>query len=97
MLDKLPPSGISLEIDAGCYPHISYYENEGGDLRYYSETGAGSQIETVSPNHGDVDGYTSLVLDKAGLPNISFYDDLSSGYLAYAHKARSVFLPLIVR
>jgi hypothetical protein len=96
-VDKARPGGISLDMGTDCYPHISYYEQQNGDLRYYSESGAGEQIETVSPNHGDVDGYSSLVLDKQGWPHISFYDDLSTGYLGYAYKAYGVFLPLVMR
>jgi hypothetical protein len=96
-VDARTPGGISLELDSDCHPHMSYYDQASGDLRYYYDIGAGPRFEMVSPNHGDVDGYSSLRLDKQGRPHISFYDDLSSGYLSYARKGYGVFVPLILR
>jgi len=74
----------SLELDASGYPHISYYDETNGDLRYAWKDGAGWHITTVD-SAGIVGRYTSLELDASGYPHIS-YEDRTNGDLKYAWK-----------
>jgi hypothetical protein len=79
----------SLALDAAKIPHISYYAATSGDLKYASLGGSGNcgggtwQCDTVDSS-GDMGLYSSLALDSAGHPHISYYD-ASNGDLKYAH------------
>jgi hypothetical protein len=61
-------------------PHISYFDRTNGDLKYTWHNGTSWQIETVD-SEGYVGGRTSLALNGAGQPHIS-YD--GNGSLKYA-------------
>ncbi|MDY7080602.1 MAG: hypothetical protein SXV54_27285 [Chloroflexota bacterium] len=69
----------SLALDSAGQPHISYQGNFGDlpdvnwDLKYAWHDGAGWRVETVD-DEGDVGFNTSLALDGAGWPHISYYD-----------------------
>ena len=70
----------SLALDASGQPHISYYDQGNGNLRYAVYWGAGGNC---GPNEdwscvtvdaaGDTGLYTSLALDTADRPHISYY------------------------
>lgn len=71
----------SLALSEEGRPHISYYYryyddqyHAWGMLRYAWHDGTAWQIETVD-RAGDVGRYTSLALDAADRPHISYYDD----------------------
>ncbi len=72
----------SLALDAAGNPHISYYENwnifgVGGNLKYAEWNGSSWNIQTVDNGDGKrfVGMYSSLALDAAGNPHISYYDE----------------------
>ncbi len=72
----------SLELDQLERPHISYYDETNGDLRYTRGFGNSWLIEVVD-SYGDVGKYTSMALDSNYRPHISYYDE-SNGDLKYA-------------
>ena len=84
----------SLELDGSGYPHISYAANPGTgneDLRYAYWDGAVWHIETVDNGGGeDVGRSSSLALDTAGHPHIS-YQDAHNNDLKYARWDGSVW------
>jgi hypothetical protein len=79
--------GSSLVLDAGGQPHISYYDYDSvaGALRYATWSGIAGQPWAihVADNADDVGGYTSLALDRAERPVIS-YRDFTNGDLKLA-------------
>lgn len=79
--------GSSLALDAGGHPHISYYDYDSvaGALRYATWDGVAGQpwVIQVADDANDVGGYTSLALDRAGRPVIS-YRDFTNGDLKLA-------------
>ena len=78
-------NGTSLELDANNDPHITYYDSNTGDLMYAVKTGGTWTITTIDAT-GDVGRYSSLELDSAGNPRVSYYQHLidSTGYVKYA-------------
>jgi hypothetical protein len=79
----------SLELDSSELPHISYYDETNGDLRYVRQMGSGWLI-TVVDTAGDVGMYTSLALDSLNRPHISYYKQ-STGDLRYAYHDGNAF------
>jgi uncharacterized repeat protein (TIGR01451 family) len=84
--------GASLALDEANQPHISYGDWDKGNLKYASRDGEGWHTETVDEHFK---GYrTSLALtcpdqgecqaDGAGVPHISYGDDISHKDLKYA-------------
>ncbi|MBI4052399.1 MAG: right-handed parallel beta-helix repeat-containing protein, partial [Elusimicrobia bacterium] len=82
----------SIALDGNGNPRISYYEDEtgngDGEIKYISWLGSGfGAPETVELNMG-AGSYTSLILDGAGTPHISYYNThLSRNELIYATKS----------
>ncbi len=72
----------SIVLDSQEYPHISYYDMVGRDLKYARWTGSEWDIQSVDCDE-DVGEYTSLALDSVGRPHISYYDH-TNGDLKYA-------------
>jgi hypothetical protein len=77
----------SLGLDSSNQPHISYYffDSEGtheGDLMYARKVGGVWEKYTVDSD-GDVGLFTSIAIDGADLPHISYYDK-TLGELKYA-------------
>ncbi len=78
----------SLALDSAGNPRISYYDwmnsawESSRHLKYAAWDGSAWQIETVDSAEG-VGEYTSLALDAAGNPRIS-YSDAINGRLKYA-------------
>ena len=77
-------SYASIALDTGDRPHISYYDEANGDLKYAVLVDTAWQIETVD-SEGDVGSSTSIALDSGDYPCIS-YSDNSAGNLKYAYK-----------
>ncbi len=88
----------SLALDAAGNPRISYFDKTHGDLKYAAWDGTSWKIETVDGatkkvndhsqkgreyNYGEVGEYSSLALDAAGNPRISYFDK-THGDLKYA-------------
>ncbi len=78
----------SLALDGAGHPHISYLANVGnGELHYASYDGVSWTIQTVDTDIGAdtiQKSSTSLALDSAGYPHISYYDAML-GHLKYAY------------
>lgn len=71
----------SLVLDTQQVPHVSYFNQADGDLKYAVKNGVGWILETVDAL-GTVTGvHNSLALDAAGIPHIAY---LSDGSLKYA-------------
>ena len=88
--DPVDPSGgvyTSLALDPyDNTPHISYYDDDYGDLKYATLRSGEWIIETID-SVGDVGLYTSLALESRGAlnPNIHIsYYDRTNGDLKYA-------------
>ncbi len=69
---------VSLALDPGGMPVISYYNDRDGDLMFASFDGASWTIEPVETG-GDVGKYASLVVDATGTPHISYFADGGDG------------------
>jgi hypothetical protein len=79
----------SIAVDSAGNPHISYYQISDStnsttrDLKYAVWVGSAWAISTVD-REGDVGNYSSIAVDSAGHPHIS-YVDYSNRALKYAH------------
>ena len=72
----------SISLDTSDRPHISYYDDTNGDLKYARWAGSSWDIRTVDSG-GDVGWEASIALDGSGYPHIS-YKDRINGDLKYA-------------
>jgi len=89
--------GTSLALNRGDAPRISYYDAINRDLKFAQFDGMVWIIETVDSD-GDVGAYSSLALDQAGCPHISYYRDATVGDLKYAYLPPLVYyLPVIFK
>ena len=70
-----------IALDPGGVPHISYYDEGNGNLKYASRTGPGWTLETADNSANDVGLFTSLAIDGSGVPHISYYDNTNSRLL----------------
>jgi PKD repeat protein len=74
----------SIDLDSEGYPHISYYNEGGQDLKYAWKDAGGWHTITVDST-GSVGSHTSLVVDSSDYPHISYYDATNTA-LKYAWK-----------
>jgi len=74
----------SIDVDSDGFPHISYYDNTNGNLKYVKWTGTDWNITTVD-SIGDVGDYSSIALDSNDRPHVSYYD-ATNDRLKYAYK-----------
>jgi hypothetical protein len=80
----------SIAVDASDRPHISYHDATNHDLKYIRWTGStwDGLDDTPGPDSvdtaGDVGTFTSIALDAAGFPHIS-YCDTTNHDLKYAY------------
>jgi len=72
----------SIASDSNDYPHISYYDETGQDLKYTRWTGTAWDVQTV--DSGMVGTYTSIALGSHDYPHISYFD-FNKENLKYAH------------
>ncbi|MFH1277191.1 MAG: FlgD immunoglobulin-like domain containing protein [Candidatus Eisenbacteria bacterium] len=79
----------SLDLDSQTRPHISYYDETNGDLRYAVKSGR-SWSHTKVDSTGTVGGWNSLALDAQDDPHISYTDE-SNYYLKYARLESGVW------
>jgi hypothetical protein len=63
----------SLALDGSDNPHISYYDQANGNLKYARKTGSEWEIYTVDHDYAGI--HTSLALDSKGYPHISYIDE----------------------
>jgi hypothetical protein len=90
--------GTSLALDNRDNPCISYYDHHPNyDLKLARFDGTVWIIQTVDSG-GDVGQYSSLALDPAGCPHISYYD-ATNGDLKYAYlpPVCKIYLPIIMK
>ena len=86
---------VSLALDNANYPHMSYVDATTGDLKYAYWNGSAfviQVIDTVEDSGKDLAKYTSLALDSANKPYISYYgydtvNDQVVGGLRFAYKS----------
>jgi hypothetical protein len=76
---------VSLVIRPDGNPALTYFDNNTQDLMYAERVDNVWSIESVAES-GDVGRFSSLKVDDAGIPHISFYDktDETSGTVRYA-------------
>jgi hypothetical protein len=74
----------SIALDSLGNPHIGYYDNAHGKLRYATKSG-GVWARTTVDSAGNVGGYVSLRLDNLDRPRLAYYD-ISNGDLKFAHE-----------
>jgi hypothetical protein len=81
----------SIAVDSFGQPHISYYDQANGNVKYATKSG-GAWVREVVAKAGPVNGasyvavYTSIALDFAGTPHIIYYD-YDQHQLKYAAKS----------
>ena len=76
---------VSLAVDPGGNPALTYYDTTNADLKYAVRDNGGWSIETVDAE-GDVGRYSSLAFTSDGTPHISYLrlDQSTAGTVRYA-------------
>lgn len=79
-------SGSSLALDSSNNPHISYYDDTNGNLKYAYQKDGIWTIETVDAV-GNINTriITSIAIDNSNNPHISYYESTNSA-LKYAYR-----------
>ena len=79
---------LSMALDASSYPVVSYLDDTNDDLKvmHCNDINCAGGDESITTPHsaGEVGGNTSLELDSAGFPVISYYDS-TNGDLYVMH------------
>ena len=73
----------SMALDSNDNTHISYYDNNNGELKYVFYDGIVWHTETV-PSENNLGRFNSIALDSKDNPHISFHDS-TRRYLKYAY------------
>jgi ELWxxDGT repeat protein len=80
--DGLVGSFSSHIVDGDGRPHISYYDETNGALKYAAYDGLADWSNTTLDDEGDAGLYTSLAFNDDGFVSISYFDS-SNGSLKY--------------
>src|SRR6185369_9473852 len=81
----------SIALDSQGNPHISYYDETHGTLRFASRGVSGWTSELADSNVHRLGLFTSLTIDAQDVPHISYYDD-TAGDLWYAKKVGAIWI-----
>ena len=73
----------SMKVDHLGHPHVAYYDDLNGDLKYAFHDGTAWSIQVADGSSNDVGQYCSLALDSLDRPHIAYYDG-TNGRLMYA-------------
>ena len=73
----------SIDIDGNDKPHVSYYDQENGSLKYAKKIDDRWIIQIVD-NQSDTGYYSSIKIDNDNNPHISYYDGTTPYGLKYA-------------
>src|SRR5262245_14134928 len=71
----------SLALDAMGNSHVSYYDEDNGNLKYARKSGGTWTPTTVDNSSNTVGLFTSIAIDGSGNPHISYYDDTNGNLL----------------
>jgi len=75
---------VSLDLDSGNNPHISYSELDSDDLKYAVWDGNAWNVEIVDSD-GDVGQYSSIGVGSTGYPQIAYVNYWSTPPVKYAY------------
>src|SRR5262249_48849019 len=78
----------SIKLDSQGQPHITYYQDNGVEMKYTHLVGS-TWVTEVARNSGGIN--TSLALDGSDQPHVALYDPALPA-LVYARKAASTWL-----
>lgn len=74
---------VSMVLDSDDHPHIGYYEQDSGDMRYANYDGADWSVATIDAE-GNVGIGCDIALDAEGNPHFSYFDE-TAGFVKYAY------------
>jgi hypothetical protein len=84
-LDVIVGPSVSLALDRQGLPHMAYYLEDTGDIRYAVKEFWGDWTIEEVDTFFTVGANPSLALDETGVPHISYYHEFF-GYLTYASR-----------
>jgi hypothetical protein len=82
---------IGLAIDSSGQPHLSYYDEANGNVKYATKTATAGWVSEVVALAGSttplsIAVYTTIAVDSSGNPQIAYFDD-NTNQLKYARKS----------
>ena len=89
LVDSNPAGSVgeysSMRVDHLGHPHVAYYDDVNGNLKYAFHNGTSWVVQTADPTTDDVGEFCSLALDSLDRPHIA-YHDATHGRLMYTTK-----------
>jgi len=80
---------VSIAVDKAGHPHICYFNEYVGKLRYVFKTDSGWDFRSTNTT-GEIGGENCIVLDRAGYPHITYNDD-ALGDLKYVFMEEGIW------